>query len=100
MLLVPWIKQVLFLNRPHVTDGNADTHVSEDDAKVQLVEARSLRHLAIRGLQGIFTVINPKEPMLQLACSQRKIRAMASHQSKQKCGERDGVWVIHIILLR
>ena len=66
------------------TNGNPQTHISEDDVKVQLSEARSLRHLAAGEIQGIFSVISPKEPKLQPACTQRKIWAMASHQAKQE----------------
>lgn len=49
------------------------------------MKPRRLRHLASGGLQGIFHAINLKEPKLQLACTQGKVGAMGSPQSKQKC---------------
>lgn len=43
------------------TNGNTQAHLSEDDVKFQLSEAKNLRHLAAGEIQGIFSVISPKE---------------------------------------
>ena len=65
------------------TNGNSQAHISGDDVKVQLNEARSLRHMAAGGLQDIISVISLKEPKLQpVCCNSEKDLHTASHQAK------------------